>query len=146
MSYESVTNTLKELGKMVDDLKYGFRTLKSTKEINRRRTMHTILERAQRLRDQLNPLTHTLDALIEDCKQQVNVSSTENSPTGIPYTTLLTELVSKRTSNAMKSIDIITLGDLAGIDQMFDLMRAKGFGKVGFDEIEGLLDKAGIEI
>lgn len=146
MAYESVTNTLKEVGKMVDDLKYGFRTLKSTKEVNRRRTIQTILERAQNLHSQLGPLSDTLNALIVDCEQQVKIDPPHRSPKGIPYSTPLTDLLSKRTSNAMKSIEILTLGDLAGIDQMFDLMRAKGLGKVSFGEIEELLNKAGIVI
>ncbi|MDO7874230.1 DNA-directed RNA polymerase subunit alpha C-terminal domain-containing protein [Hymenobacter sp. ASUV-10] len=135
---------MKDIGKLVDALKFGFRTLKSTKEVNRRRTIQTILERAQKLRESVQPLGELLDNVIADCERQINIDPPAVSPAGFPYASKLSELgLPARACNAMESIGILTLGDLAGVEYM-DLMRAKGFGKVSMGHIEDLLDKTGV--
>lgn len=146
MSYESVNDSLKKIGKMMDDLKYGFRTLKSTKEVNRRRTIQTILERADALRENVQPLAELLDDLIADCEKQIDIAPPATSSLGVPYATTLEELgLSKRACNGLRSINVSTLGELAGLE-FTDLFRIKGFGRISLTEVEEALDKAGVQL
>lgn len=146
MSYESVDDSLKKIGKMIDDLKYGFRTLKSTKEVNRRRTLQSILERANTLRGNVQPLTELLDTLIADCEKQVNIAPPATSSLGVPYATTLEELgLSKRACNGLRSINVSTLGELAGIE-FSDMFQIKGFGRTTLSEVEAALEKAGVRL
>jgi len=146
MSYDSVNDSLKKIGKMVDDLKYGFRTLKSTKEVNRRRTLQSILDRANTLRGNVQPLAELLDALIDDCESQVNIAPPATSSLGVPYATTLEELgLSKRACNGLRSINVSTLGELAGIE-FSDMFQIKGFGRTSLTEVETVLEKAGVQL
>ena len=143
MSYESIIVSLKEIGKLTNDLKAGFQTLKSTKETSRRRTVQTILERARELRKKAQPLTELLDALVADCEQQVNLNV---SPAGVPYATTLEELgLPTRVCTALQGIGVSNLGELAELD-VLDLMRVRGFGRTSLDQVEEALDRAGVDL
>lgn len=142
MSYESITASVKEIGKLTNDLKAGFQTLKSTKETSRRRTVQTILERARKLCETAQPLTELLDALVADCEQQVNLNV---SPSGVPYATKLEELgLPTRICTALQGIGVSNLGELAEVD-VLDLMRVRGFGRSSLEQVEKALFQAGLE-